>query len=113
MKKNGSMKIAIEKVENYIYTVRERRIMLDVDLAQLYEVPVNQLKDQVKRNRDRFPSDFLLELTLEETTTIFSRSPFAIMKRGGNIKYGSYAFTEEGCYVTSKAETENRLLELK
>jgi len=112
MRPGKSVKIALGTVENYIYAVRGRRVMLDIDLAQLYEVPVRRLKEQVKRNRERFPLDFLLELTIEETMAISSRSQFATLKRGTNIKYGSYAFTEEGVAMLSGVLRSPRAVEV-
>ena len=71
--------------------------MLDRDLAELYGVPVKRLNEQVKRNSDRFPDDFMLQLTLEEgEAVLLSRSQIATLKRGQNIKYGPYVFTEHG-----------------
>jgi len=68
--------------------------MLSTDLAQLYEVPAKVLVQAVKRNIERFPSDFLFKLTIEEAEA--SRSRIVTLKRGYNIKYCPYAFTEQG-----------------
>ena len=71
--------------------------MLDRDLAELYGVPVKRLNEQVKRNSDRFPDDFMFQLTLEEGKALrLSRSQFATLNRGSNLKYRPYAFTEHG-----------------
>ncbi len=71
--------------------------MLDRDLADIYGVSTQRLNEQVRRNRDRFPEDFMFQLTLEEAKAIFaSRSQFATLKRGQNPKYSPYAFTEHG-----------------
>ena len=83
-----------------IVLIRGRRVMLDVDLARLYGVTVKRLNEQVKRNRARFPDDFLLQLTLEEAQALLaSRSQFATLKRGQNIKYAPSAFTEHGAVM--------------
>lgn len=66
--------------------------MIDSDLAQLYGVETKRLKEQVKRNINRFPADFMFELTKEELES--SRSQIATLKQGHNIKYLPYAFTE-------------------
>ena len=73
---------------------------MDSDLAEMYGVETKRLKEQVKRNRDRFPDDFMFELTAEEAED-FSRSQFATLKRGYNIKYLPYAFTEHGVLMLS------------
>ncbi|MGO9271285.1 MAG: ORF6N domain-containing protein [Terriglobia bacterium] len=78
--------IPIEVIENRIFVLRGHRVMLDRDLAELYGVPVKRLNEQVKRNRDRFPDDFMFQLTLEEGKAILlSRSQVATLKRGRNI----------------------------
>jgi len=73
--------------------------MLDKDLAELYSVPTKRLKEQVRRNLDRFPYDFMFQLTREEAVS--SRSQIATLKRGQNIKYLPYAFTEQGVAMLS------------
>ena len=96
-------KIAVitEKViESKIYFIRGQKVMIDSDLAEMYGVETRRLKEQVKRNRDRFPEDFMFELTAKEAED-FSRSQFAILKRGYNIKYLPYVFTEHGVLMLS------------
>ncbi|WP_316815075.1 ORF6N domain-containing protein [Pedobacter nyackensis] len=83
--KKDIITIPDEVVMNQIYYIREQKVMLDSDLAALYEVDTKQLKRQVKRNIDRFPDDFMFELTPEEYK--FSRSQNGTLKQGGNIKY--------------------------
>jgi hypothetical protein len=70
--------------------------MIDRDLAGLYGVPVKRLNEQVKRNTARFPDDFMFQLTLEEGKLLLSRSQFATLNRGSNLKYRPFAFTEHG-----------------
>jgi hypothetical protein len=73
------------------------RVMLDRDLAELFGVPVKRLNEQVKRNSDRFPDDFMFQLTSEEgNAVLLSRSQFATLKRGSNLKYRPRVFTEHG-----------------
>lgn len=74
--------------------------MLDSDLATLYGVTTSALKQAVRRNLDRFPEDFLLELTPDEADEL-SRSQFVILKRGENIKFRPFAFTQEGVAMLS------------
>lgn len=71
--------------------------MLDGDLAELYGVPTYRLNEQVKRNLDRFPEDFMFHLNKEESDSL--RSQFAILKQGKHRKYLPYAFTEQGVAI--------------
>lgn len=85
-------------VMNKIYLVRGQKVMLDMDLAALYAVETKQLKRQVKRNRDRFPEDFMFELSTEELKNL--RSQIGTSNWGG-IRYAPYAFTEQGVAMLS------------
>ncbi|MDB4094207.1 ORF6N domain-containing protein [Flavobacteriaceae bacterium] len=69
-----------EVIINKIYVIRDQKVMLDRDLAGLYNVETKRLKEQVRRNIDRFPESFMFELTTEEHS--FLRSQFATLKRG-------------------------------
>lgn len=73
-----------EIILNQIYYIRGHKVMLDKDLAALYEVETKQLKRQVRRNTERFPEDFMFELTPEEYYN--SRSQYGTLKQGENIK---------------------------
>jgi hypothetical protein len=87
----------IEAIERRILVLRGRRVMLDRDLAELYGVETRALNQAVKRNSDRFPEDFMFQLTAAEVRMVAgSRSQNVILKRGGNAKYRPYAFTEHG-----------------
>src|ERR1035438_1084237 len=87
--------LPVELVERRIYLVRGQKIMLDSDLAELYQVPTFRLNEAVKRNRDRFPEDFMLQLTREEARDLTSQ--IAISKNGrGGRRTAPYAFTEQG-----------------
>lgn len=88
-------------VDQLIYTIRGRRIMLDSDLARIYGVSTIRLNEQVRRNKDRFPLDFMFQLTKEEAESL--RSQIAILKpgRGQHRKYVPYAFTEHGAVMLS------------
>jgi ORF6N domain len=92
--------ITEKTIESKIYFIRGQKVMMDADLAEMYGVETKRLKEQVKRNRDRFPEDFMFELTAKEAED-FSRSHFATLKRGYNIKYLPYAFTEHGVLMLS------------
>jgi hypothetical protein len=92
--------ITEKTIESKIYFIRGQKVMMDADLAEMYGVETKRLKEQVKRNLDRFPEDFMFELTAKEAED-FSRSQFATLKRGYNIKYLPYAFTEHGVLMLS------------
>ncbi|MBP9991306.1 MAG: ORF6N domain-containing protein [Bacteroidales bacterium] len=91
----------VEVIKNRIYEVRGLRVMLDRDLAELYEVEVAQLKRQVRRNIERFPEDFMFELTHDEQTALRCQKGTIKNGRGQHSKYMSFAFTEEGVAMLS------------
>jgi len=83
----------LQKIQQRIYEVRSQKVMLDFDLAELYETETKRLKEAVRRNIDRFPPDFMFELTRDEFESL--RTQFATSKRGGT-RYMPFAFTEQG-----------------
>ena len=85
--------------------------MIDVDLAELYEVPTYRLNEAVKRNRRRFPSDFMFQLNKKEAEAL--RSQFAISKTGrGGRRYLPYAFTEQGVAMLSSVLNSERAIKV-
>ena len=92
--------ITIGKIESKIFQIRGRRVMLDEDLAMLYGVETKQLKRQVNRNIERFPDDFMLQLTKKEYRD-FLRCQFGTLEMGRYSKYLPYAFTEQGVAMLS------------
>jgi len=99
----------VASVERRIYLVRGHKVMLDVDLAELYGVPTKRLNEQVKRNQKRFPPDFMFRLTAAETKTLMTlRSQSATLKRGQHRKYLLYVFTEQGVAMLSSVLNSNR-----
>ena len=87
-------------IENKTYEIRGQKVMLDFDLAEMYGVETKRLKEQVRRNIELFPAEFMFELTKEEVA--ISRSQIATLNgRGQNIKYMPYAFTENGIAMLS------------
>src|SRR5258708_32498998 len=93
-------------VESRILILRHQRVILDSDLAELYGVPVRQLNQQVKRNRDRFPMDFMFQLTPKEEESL--RSQIVISKKGrGGRRYPPYAFTEHGAIMAATVLNHN------
>ena len=91
-----------------IHFLREQKVMLDRDLAELYGVEVKQLKQAVRRNMDRFPEDFMFELTVQEAGV--SRSQFVTLKQGQNIKYAPFAFTEHGILMLANVLRSERAI---
>ena len=89
-------------VESVIHTVREHKVILDTDLARIYDVQIRRLNEQVKRNADRFPDDFMFRLTPDEWEKLRRlRSQNATLKRGQHRKYPPYAFTEHGALMAA------------
>lgn len=91
--------ITDDVISNKIYYIRDKKVMIDSDLSQLYSVETKQLKRQVRRNIERFPKDFMFELTNAEYEII--RSQFGTLKQGGHSKYLPMAFTEQGVAMLS------------
>jgi hypothetical protein len=91
-----------EQIERSIYGVRGQRVMLDSDLADIYGVSTRVLNQAVKRNKEKFPLDFVFQLMPREIDTLQrSRSHSVILKRGHNVKYLPYAFTEHGAIMAA------------
>jgi len=103
-----------EIIENKIYLIRGHKVMLSSHLAKLYAVEVKVLIQAVKRNIERFPADFMFQLTWEEMQ--YSRSQIVtlndIAKRGRNIKYLPYAFTEQGVAMLSSILNSKRAIQV-
>ena len=95
---NQEIIVEDELVMSKIFIIRNQKVMLDKDLAQLYEVETKQLKRQVKRNIERFPDDFMMELTEIEFENL--RSQFGTSSWGGS-RYLPLAFTEHGVLMLS------------
>jgi hypothetical protein len=88
--------VRVEDVSRAILVLRGHRVLLDTALAALYGVSAKRFNEQVRRNRNRFPDDFMFQLTAKESRAL--RSQFATLKsgRGQHRKYLPYAFTEQG-----------------
>jgi hypothetical protein len=95
---NILVSIADEQIINKIYLIRGQKVMLDRDLADLYDLETKVLKQQVRRNMDRFPDDFMFELTTQEFTIL--RSQFVTSSWGG-VRYLPMVFTEQGVAMLS------------
>lgn len=98
-------------VESRILVLREQKVILDTDLAELYGVPVKRLNEQVKRNQERFPSDFMFRLTVEENEALRSQNATSKMGRGGR-RYAPYAFTEHGAIMAATVLNSERAVEM-
>ena len=84
-------------IENKIITIREQKVILDSDVAELYGVETKRINEAVKNNPDKFPDGYIIYLSMDEA--IASRSKFSTLKRGENLKYAPKAFSERGLYM--------------
>jgi hypothetical protein len=103
---------SIEDVSRAIVVLRGRKVLLDAELAALYGVTTRRLNEQVQRNRERFPTDFMFQLTAQEAAAL--RSQFATLKRGRgqHRKYLPYAFTEHGAIMAATTLNSPRAVEM-
>lgn len=107
---NEIAKIPVERIEKAIYLIRGEKVILDTDLAQLYEVQTKALNQAVRRNRDRFPSDFMFQLTREEVVEL-NRSQFVTgSQKHRDPRYRPHAFTEQGVAMLSSVLRSKRAI---
>jgi hypothetical protein len=105
--------LPLERVERTIRVIRGRRVLLDSDLAALYGVPVRRLNEQTARNRNRFPEDFMFQLSREEATALRSQNAtLEPLGRGRHRKYRPYAFTEQGVAMLSSVLRSPRAVQV-
>jgi phage regulator Rha-like protein len=98
-------------VESRILIFRHQRVILDSDLAALYGVTVKRLNEQIKRNHERFPTDFMFQLTAKEDEAL--RSQIVISKKGrGGRRYPPYAFTEHGAIMAATVLNSKQAIEM-
>jgi chaperonin cofactor prefoldin len=98
-------------VESRILVLRNHKVILDTDLAELYDVSVKRLNEQVRRNQERFPADFMFQLTATEHEAL--RSQFATSRAGrGGRRYPPYAFTEHGAIMAATVLNSERAVEM-
>ena len=102
--------IPVDLLARTILVLRGQKVLLDFDLARLYGVSTKVLNQAVKRNADRFPEDFMFQLTTKEAESL--RSQFVTLKRGQNIKYRPYAFTEQGVAMLSSVLRSERAVKV-
>ena len=103
--------ILAEQVERRIYTVRGQSVMLDSDIAKLYGVETSTLNRAVKRNAERFPVDFMFQLTAEEAQSLIFQSGISNAGRGGRRK-PTYAFTEQSVAMLSSVLRSERAVQV-
>jgi len=106
--KNGYPVIPSERIEKTILLIRGQKVMLDADLAALYEVETRTLVQAVKRNAKRFPGDFMFELSQEEFDGLRSQSVISKSEGRGGRRYLPYAFTEQGVAMLSSVLRSER-----
>jgi hypothetical protein len=99
-----------EQIEQVILLIRGQRVMLDRDLAALYGVETKNLNKAVRRNLDRFPPDFMFQLTVDEADGL--RFQFGTLKRGQHFKYLPYVFTQEGVSMLSSVLRSPRAIQV-
>ena len=102
--------LLVPRIESRIQVIRGLRVMLDVDLAALYGVQTKRLNEQVKRNRDRFPSDFLFQLTADEKTEVVANCDHL-----QNLKFSKalpFAFTEHGAIQAANVLASSQAVEM-
>ena len=102
----------LQKIETKIYEVRGNKVMLDFDLAELYDVETKRLKEAVRRNIDRFPDDFMFELTRNEYNIL--RTQIATLEKGKGkySKFNPFAFTEQGVAMLSTVLKSTKAIQI-
>ncbi len=108
---NNSVIVPVGLISERIFLIRGIKVMLDADLAEIYGVPTMRLNEQVKRNRDRFPSDFMFQLTKEEAGCLISQIAISKNGRGGRRNL-PYAFTEHGVSMLSSVLNSKRAVQI-
>jgi hypothetical protein len=102
--------LPLERIERHIFLLRGQKVMLSMHLAELYGVPAKQLVQAVKRNIDRFPSDFMFQLDLKEFTNL--KSQIVTSSWGGLRRARPYAFTEQGVAMLSSVLHSSRAVQV-
>src|ERR1044072_5433458 len=108
---NKTAIILAKRVGSKILILRNQKVILDTDLAELYGVPVKRLNEQLKRNPQRFPRDFLFTLTREEYKDLRSQNATSSFAHGGR-RYLPHAFTEHGAIMAATVLNSRRAVEM-
>jgi hypothetical protein len=103
---------SVQHLQSLIHVIRDKKVMLDEDLARLYEVPIKRLNEQVRRNPRRFPEDFIIRLSKEEFSSLRSQNATLENGRGRYRKFLPYAFTEQGVAMLSSVLNSDRAIEV-
>lgn len=122
MPKKSESPVSVEQIDGMIHTIRGMRVMLDHDLAEIYGVPTFRFNEAIKRNRHRFPADFMFQLTREEFDSLRSQiamskteksSQIAMSKTGrGGRRTLPYAFTEHGALQAANVLRSKRAVQM-
>jgi hypothetical protein len=110
MTENNTSIVLVEQVQGKILFMRGQKVILDSDLAALYGVTTKRLNEQVTRNRDRFPADFMFQLVTEEVEVLRSQIATSNEGRGGR-RYKPYAFTEHGAIMAASVLNSERAVQ--
>lgn len=105
------LSLSVQLIERKIYLIRNQKVMLDSDLAELYEVETRRINEQVKRNVSRFPEDFMFRLTQEEYDVLTSQIATSTTTKGGR-RHLPYAFTEQGVAMLSSVLNSERAVQV-
>jgi hypothetical protein len=105
------MTVPIERVETRILYIRGHRVMADTDLAEVYGVPTKALNQAIKRNRGRFPEDFMFQLSREVADSLRSQTVTLKTIRGQHRKYLPHVFTEHGAIMAASVLNSPRAIE--
>ncbi len=108
--KEANTLVPIERIEQHILLIRGHKVMLDSDLAALYEVQTGALNRAVRRNRERFPEDFMFQLSHEDLENL--RCQFGTSSSWGGRRYPPYAFTEQGVAMLSSVLRSKRAVQV-
>jgi phage regulator Rha-like protein len=109
---SGTAGVAVEAIVSRILVLRGQRVIVDTDLAALYGVPTKRLNEQVRRNAERFPADFMFVLSQEEWDALRSQSATLKTGRGQHRKYPPFAFTEHGAIMAATVLNSPRAVEV-
>ena len=102
--------VPVGKIENRIFLIRDEKVIIDADLAEFYGVPTKRLNEQVKRNKDRFPDDFMFQLSPDEKAEVVANCDHL-----ENLKYSKalpYVFTEHGAIMAAGVLNTSRAIEI-
>ena len=116
--KDTDLIVPAKEIATHVYLIRGKRVMLDRELAVLYGVSTKALNQAVKRHPDRFPQDFMFQLTIQEARDWWLkvnaglRSQNVTLKRGQHLKYRPYAFTDYGILMLSSVLNSDRAIQV-